>query len=140
MKTDLGGGAYFHTWFNSPGGHPAVKAAGARWDTGREEPNAQGTEENGLISSAPANGSLGSRGGSICCDSLDSSVGKDALRELLLRLGEAGSCPPVLRVHLRERAHVTAVTLPVNLHIQGTVTGTLWFLGGSVHRTLRSCQ
>lgn len=65
---------------------------------------ARGTKDVGncLISSTPAKGSLGSGGGSICCNSLDSSVSQDSLGELLLGLGEAGTCPPVLRVDLGE--------------------------------------
>lgn len=55
-----------------------------------------------LISLAPAKGSLGSGGGSTGCSGLDSSVGQDSVGELLLGLGEAGTCSSVLRVDLGE--------------------------------------
>lgn len=57
---------------------------------------------NTLISLVPAKGSLGSGGGSTGCSGLDSSVGQDSVGELLLGLGEAGTCPSVLRVDLGE--------------------------------------
>lgn len=73
----------------------------------RGEPEVWGVDWNRSVSSAPANSSLGSRGGGVCCDSLHSSVGQDALRELLLGFGEAGSCSPVLGVNLRGRTTKT---------------------------------
>lgn len=58
---------------------------------------------NSLISLAPAKGSLGSRGGGAGCSRLHGSVGQDSAGELLLGLGEAGTCPSVLRVdHFQE--------------------------------------
>lgn len=57
-----------------------------------------------LIPLAHAKGSLGSGGGSgggsAGCSRLDSSVGHDSGGELVLGLGEAGTCPSVFPVDL----------------------------------------
>lgn len=112
----------------------SLKAAEECWDMvslvcWSEMRLARGTKDVGncLISSTPAKGSLGSGGGSICCNSLDSSVSQDSLGELLLGLGEAGTCPPVLRVDLGEwekghglRKWQFYKSVSINLHIWGT--------------------
>lgn len=83
----------------------------------RAEPEApgEGSEGNCSVSSGPADGSLGSRGGSVRRNGLHGPIGQDALRELLLGLGEAGSCPPVLGVDLKGDGHSAAAALPVRL-------------------------
>lgn len=76
------------------------KAADGCWSDQRPVWGGKGAGDC-LISPTPAKHPLSSRGGGICSDGLDGSVGHDFLGELLLGLGEAGTGPPVLRVHLR---------------------------------------
>lgn len=79
-----------------------------KWLVRKSGELARGAEGHGLTSLAPAKGSLGSGAGSSGRCRLEGPVGQDPLGELLLGLGEAGTCPPVLRMDLGKREAASA--------------------------------